>query len=135
MGEPITYVSTWRIKEGRSTDYQRFYAALVEAVERNEPEVTAFLAYGAADGSEITNIHVYADQVVLDQHMRFLEDQMGLMPSDLSAALESLEPVRVEVYGTPTGAAAEMDRAMADSGVPFVGKPRFLGGFARRPSA
>ena len=135
MGEPITYVSTWRIKEGRSTDYQRFYAALVDAVERNEPEVTAFLAYGAADGSEITNIHVYADQVVLDQHMRFLEDQMGLMPSDLSAALESLEPVRVEVYGTPTGAAAEMDRAMADSGVPFVGKPRFLGGFARRPSA
>src|SRR5262245_38790717 len=74
--------------------------------ERNEPDVTAFLAYGEADGSEITNIHVYADQVVLDQHMRFLGDQMGLMPGDLSAALESLEQVRVEVYGTPTGAAA-----------------------------
>lgn len=133
MGEPIVYVSTWRIKEGKSADYQRFHAALVEAVERNEPEVTAFLAYGEANGSEITNIHVYADQVVLDQHMRFLEDQMGLMPGDLSAALESLEPIRVQVFGTPSGAAGEMDRGMADSGVPFEGKPRFLGGFARRP--
>lgn len=134
MGEPIAYVSTWRIKEGKSTDYQRFYAALVEAVEQNEPEVTAFLAYGEANGSEITNIHVYADQVVLDEHMRFIGDQMGLMPTDLSAAMESLEPVRVQVFGTPMGAAAEMDRGMADSGVPFEGKPRFLGGFARRLS-
>lgn len=134
MGEPIVYVSTWRIKEGKSADYQRFYAALVEAVERNEPQVTAFLAYGEAEGSEITNIHVYADQVVLDQHMRFLEDQMGLMPGDLSAARESLEPVRVEVFGTSTGAAAEMDRGMVDSGVSFETRPRFLGGFARRPS-
>ena len=134
MGEPIAYVSTYRIKEGRFADYQRFYAALVEAVEQNEPEVTAFLAYGEANGSEITNIHVFADEVVLDQHMRLIGEQVGLLPRDLSAALESMEPVRIHVFGTPAGTAAEMDQGIADSGVPFESKPRFLGGFARRPS-
>jgi len=131
MSAPITYVSTWRVREGRFTAYERFYAALVDAVRENEPEVTAFLAFANPDGTEITNVHVYADQAVLDRHMEVLGEQMGLLPSDLTGVTEALEPVRVLVFGAPTGAAAEMDQGLADSGVPFESKPRFLGGFTR----
>jgi len=52
-----------------------------------------------------------------------------------------MEPLGVQVYGTPGGEAAAMDQGMKDSGVPFVGKARFLGGFSladsrdRAPSA
>jgi quinol monooxygenase YgiN len=131
MSEPIVYVSTWRIKPGRFEEYRRFYAALVEAVETNEPAVSAFLAFGSDDGSEITNVHVYADQVVLDRHMQVLGEQMGVLPGDLGEGMDALEPVQVQVLGRPSGSAAEMDRGLADSGVPFVTKTRFLGGFTR----
>jgi quinol monooxygenase YgiN len=131
VGGPIVYVSTWRVKDGQFGGYERFYAALVEAVQSNEPEVTAFLAFGNADGTEITNVHVYADQAVLDRHMRVIGEQMGLLPDDLSSMTTALEPVRIQVFGTPTGAAADMDRSLAESGVPFVALPRYLGGFVR----
>jgi hypothetical protein len=52
-----------------------------------------------------------------------------------------MEPTGIQVYGTPSGEAAAMDQGMKDSGVPFVGKEGFLGGFSladrrdRAPSA
>lgn len=132
MSGPVVYLSTWRIKPGRFEEYQRFHAALVAAVEANEPEVTAFLSFANAAGTELTNVHVYADQAVLDRHMQVIGEQFGLLPGDLTSAMDALEPIRVLVFGAPAGAAAEMDRAMADSGVPFEAMPRFLDGFARR---
>jgi hypothetical protein len=42
-----------------------------------------------------------------------------------------LEPVRVEVFGTPGDRATEMDKPLVAAGVPFTFKPRHLGGFTR----
>jgi hypothetical protein len=42
-----------------------------------------------------------------------------------------LEPVHVEVYGTPGNRAMEMDKPLMDSGVPYTFKPRHVGGYTR----
>src|SRR5207249_8889804 len=73
----------------------------------------------------------YRDGGTLDKHMAVLAEQMQLLPSDLTAVMAYLEPVRIEVFGRPDGAAAAMDAGLRAAGVPFAAKPRYLGGFAR----
>ncbi len=131
MAEPIVYVSTWRIKDGKFEEYARFYAELVRIVQEHETRVAAFLAYADDDLTEITNVHVYPDGATLDNHMAVLAEQMRILPDDLTAVTQSLEPVRILVFGSPGGAAAEMDQGLRDSGVPFTGRERYLGGFTR----
>ena len=132
MTEPVVYVSTWRIKEGKFEDYRRFHAELVKVVDENEPAVAAFLSFATEDLTQITNIHVYPDSTTLDRHMEVLAEKMGLLPDDLTAVMRHLEPLGVEVFGTPGGKAAEMDKGLVDSGVPFTTKTRYLGGFTRQ---
>ena len=133
MPDPVAYVSTWRIKEGKFQDYKRFFTELVKIVDENGPRVSAFLTFANDDLTEITNVHVFPDSGTLDRHMDVIGEKMRLLPDDVTAVMRYLEPVRVEVFGTPGGKAAEMDRGLADSGVPFAGKKRFLGGFTRQP--
>lgn len=133
MTEPLVYVSTWTIKDGKFEDYRRFYAEVVKIVDENEPQVTAFLAFANDDLTEITNVHVFPDLPTLDHHMAVLGEKIGLLPSDLTAVTGYMDPVRVEVFGTPGGQAAAMDNGLRDSGVPFTGKQRYLGGFTRQP--
>ena len=129
MTEPIVYVSTYRIKPGNAAEYARFYADLVRVVRANEPSLPAFLAFSTQDGGEITYVHVFPDAAALDRHMTILGEQMQLLPGDLKAVLAYLEPVRIDVFGSPSGAAAEMDAGLRSAGVPMSSKPSYLGGF------
>lgn len=61
--------------------------------------------------------------------MRLLADKMGLLPDDLTGVLRDLELVRVEVFGTPGERAASMDKPVAEDGVPFTFKPRYVDDF------
>jgi quinol monooxygenase YgiN len=130
MDEPVVYVSTLRIKEGKFEDYRRFYAKMVEAIRERDRGVVAFYAFGNDDGTEITNVHVYPDRPTLDLHMQLLAEQMGLLPGDLTSVYAFMEPIGVQVYGSPSGQAAAMDQGLRDDGVPFTGKARYLGGFS-----
>ena len=76
-------------------------------------------------------MHVYPDGATLDNHMAVLASQMRLLPDDLAAVMENLEPVGITVLGTPSGAASEMDENLRRAGVRFDMKARFLGGFTR----
>src|SRR5437762_3771840 len=114
MTQPVVYVSTWTIKEDKFEDYQRFYTELVRIVDENEPRVAAFFAFANEDLTEITNVHVYPDDATLDRHMAVLNEKMGLLPEDLTAVMRYLEPVGIEVFGTPGGQAAAMDDGLRE---------------------
>jgi hypothetical protein len=128
--EPIVYLSTWRIKDGKFDEYRRFYAEFIKVIDGRDRDVVAFYAFSNDDGTEITNVHVYPDQPTLDRHMTVIGEEMGLLPGDLTSILEYMEPLGVQVYGTPQGQAAAMDDGLKEAGVPFTGKPRYLGGFS-----
>ena len=133
MTEPVAYVSTWRIKKGKFDEYRRVHDELAKVVEENEPRIAAFLAFASDDLSEVTTVHVFPDGETLDRHMSVLTEKMGRLSKDVAAVMSTLEPVGIQVLGAPSGSAAEMDRGMAKAGVPFTMKPRFVGGFTRRP--
>ena len=130
MGEPIVYLSTWRIKDGKFADYRRFYAQFVDAIRELDRDVVAFFAFGNSDQTEITNVHVFPDATTLERHMAVIGEKMGVMPGELTSVLEFMEPLGVQVYGTPEGQAAAMDQGMKNDGVPFTGKESYLGGFS-----
>jgi hypothetical protein len=130
VGEPIVYLSSWRIKDGKFAEYRRFYEQLLNAIRELDKEVVAFFAFGNSDGTEITNVHVFPDETTLERHMAVIRETMGLLPGELTSILELMEPLGVQVYGTPGGQAAAMDKSMKDDGVPFTGKERYLGGFS-----
>ena len=134
MTEPVVYVSTWTIKEGKSEDYRRFLEELVKVVDENEPRLPAFLTFANDDLTEITNVHVFPDSATLDRHMAVLGEKMGVLPADLTSVAQYLEPVRVDIYGRPGGQADAMDQGLRDAGVPFGGKQRYLVGFTRPPA-
>jgi hypothetical protein len=130
VDEPIVYVSTWRIKDGKFPEYQRFYSRLLTGIREHDRDVIAFFAFGNADGTEITNVHVFPSAPTLERHMAVIGEQMGLLPNELSSVFEFMEPLGVQVYGTPGGQAAAMDQGMKETGVPLTGKERYLGGFS-----
>jgi hypothetical protein len=132
VDEPVVYVSSWRIKEGRFDAYLRFYDQLRVTVDREEPDVIAFVAYANENRTEIVNVHVFPDHATLDRHMQILGQFMKLVPGDLAAVLQLMEPLGIQVYGQPSGAAAEMDQGLRDAGVPFTDRPRYVGGFVRK---
>jgi hypothetical protein len=91
----------------------------------------AFLAFANDDGTEVTGIHVFPDADALDRHMGVLAEQMGVLAEDLGVVTDLLGPARIDVYGTRPERALEMDRPLAQSGLPFTVKTRFVGGFTR----
>jgi hypothetical protein len=52
MTEPVVYVSTWKIKEGKFDAYARFHERLANTVRDLEPRVAAFLAFANDDGTD-----------------------------------------------------------------------------------
>jgi hypothetical protein len=131
MTEPVVYVSTWKIKEGKFDAYERFHERLANTVRDMEPGVPAFLAFANDDGTEVTGIHVCSDADALDRHMGVLAEQMGVLAEDLGPAMDLLEPGHIDVYGARPERALAMDRPLEDSGLPFTVKTRFVGGFTR----
>ena len=131
MTQPVVYVTTIRIKEDKFQEYQRFYAELLKAVEKNEPRLIAFHLFANEDGTEMTNIQVHPDSASMDTHMQVLAEKMGLLADDITEVLQFLEVVRVEVYGTPGDRAMEMDKRLMEAGVPYTFKQRHVGGLTR----
>jgi hypothetical protein len=131
MTDPVVYVSTWTIKDGKFDAYERFHRRLVETVRDLEPRVPAFLAFVNDDASEVTGIHVFPDAAALEHHMGVLAERMGVLAEDIGVVMDMLAPGHIHVYGARPEQALAMDRPLEDSGVPFTATTRFLGGFTR----
>jgi hypothetical protein len=76
MAEPVIYVSTFKIKEGKFAEYQRFYAELLKAVEESNPRLIALYAFANEEGTEITSVNVHPDTASMDHHMQVLAEKM-----------------------------------------------------------
>ncbi|MGH2392782.1 MAG: hypothetical protein ACRDGH_04695 [Candidatus Limnocylindria bacterium] len=131
MAQPVIYVATLRIKEGKFEEYQRFYAENLKLIEENEPRMNAFHAFANEGGTEVTIIQVHPDTASMDDHMQVLAEKMGVLADDLTRVYQFLEPVSIQVYGNPGDRAMEMDKPLVDAGVHYTFKPRHVGGFTR----
>jgi quinol monooxygenase YgiN len=124
MSAPIVYISHNRVKEGKLDAFAQFYREGVKQIEAARPGTLVHLAYVSEDGSQVTMIHLFPDAAAMDLHMQGAGDRA-------KGAYEFLEPVRLEVYGTPSPGVVEMIRKIAGSGVELSYNPGHIGGYIR----
>lgn len=127
MSEPIVFISHSRIKEGKLDGFKQYNRQGAEWIEANKPDTVAFLVYVNEDGTEVSIIHVFPDGDAMSLHMQGVGDRA-------KGAYEFLEPVSIEIYGTPTEAVLEMMKQITGSGVALSLNPQSLGGYIRLTS-
>lgn len=124
MSDPIVYISRWRIKEGRTGDFEAMVREATPRLEAAKPRTLGFMQFLDDDGRGLTIIHVFADAEGFEAHL----EGSG---TRAQAAYELIEPVGFEMYGTPTDASWDAFRDILQAGHPFLRQPRFLAGFLR----
>lgn len=131
MSEPLIYISTWKVKEGRLGDYKQFAKQLAEIIQAKEPQLIAFNAFVNENGTEMTSIQVHPDAASMDFHMQVVNQALGEEMNDWVGRADFLEPVSVEVYGTPSKKLLEADQPAVEAGIPREIKPHLVAGFTR----
>ena len=105
MGQPVIYVGTYQIKEGKRDDFARYWREFVEFVEVSEPRLIAFNAYVNEEGDEVAVVQVHPDGDSVEFHMKVIREHME------HAAWEFLGDVVSEhVYGVIGDATLETMR-------------------------
>ena len=70
MSEPIVYIDTSEIREGKFEELKRAMNELVKFVEASEPGLIAYNVYLKEDGTRMTVVHVHHDSASLEFHMK-----------------------------------------------------------------
>jgi hypothetical protein len=124
MTDPIVFISRNRVLEGMFDDFRKHYLDSVPAIEAGKPGTLIQLAYVNKEASEVDIVRVFPSAEAMDQQLQGADVRS-------KAAYQFIEPIRIEIYGTPSDFALEMMKKIAGSGIPVSIKPVFLGGFIR----
>lgn len=130
MSKPLIYISTWKIKKGRLESYKRIAQDLVELFMEREPQIIAFNTFINEAGTEMTSIQIHPDADSMDSHMNVLGQAFEEVEG-MGEVMELIEPVSIEIYGTPSVSLLEADQQLVESGVPRSIKPNLIAGFTR----
>ena len=124
MGGPIVFISHQRVKPGRFDEFAEFFAEGSKAIETDKPGTVVFLAYADRERGETRIVHVFPDAQAMDRHMEGADERSA-------GAYEFLEPLEIDVYGSPSpGVVAEIE-ALAGHGVRIRLMPELVGGYLR----
>jgi hypothetical protein len=124
MSEPLIFIFTVSIKEGKLEGYKKFLHQLDEFLEANEPRLIAQEVYIDNDGTEATAVLVHPDAASMEFHLQLLADW---------SYDEFLDTKSIEVYGKLSDALLAMFVQYAESGVPVAFKGH-VSGFNRFPA-
>lgn len=123
MAQPIIFIFTLRVREGKLDDLKRYAREINEFVEAHEPRVVAYRQFIDDTGTEMTDIQIHPDSESMEFHMQVAGQK-------ILEAFEYVETERVEVCGSVSETLLERMRQIAGSGV-SVSIKSHLGGFDR----
>jgi hypothetical protein len=123
--EPIVYVDTWKIREGKLGEYKDAARELVHFVAENEPQLIAYNVYIDEESNHATVIQIHPDSASIEFHMKVAGPQFGRF-------IELYETGgTIEVHGRPADHVLDRMRQMGQQfGVTVDVKERYAG-FAR----
>ena len=124
MAEPIVFIARFKVKEGRLDEFRKHYLDSLPPVEAGKPGTLAQVAYENEDGSEVVVVRLFPNAEAMDAQLQGSGDRS-------KKTYEFVEPVRMEIYGTPGVLGLEMMKKMAEMEVMVNVNPRFIGGFIR----
>ena len=133
MVEPLIFVTTLTLKEGKLEGFKHYSQEMGKFVEANEPRIIHFEQYINDDGTEVTGVQIHLDEDSMQFHMQVAAERMA-------QAYEFIDAIKsLHIYGTPSDAFVEQMKpsgsAMSASGqgFPMIVKSKFAG-FNRLPS-
>jgi quinol monooxygenase YgiN len=125
MFEPILYVDTSEIREGKLAELKSAIKDLVEFVDANEPQAIAYNVYFNEDGTRMTVVQIHPDSASLEFHMKVAGPAFPRFT-------ELVKLSTIEIYGRPSDSLLEQLRQKARMlGNGTVVVHELHGGFAR----
>jgi len=124
MTEPIVFISRNRIKEGKSDEFRKHYRNSIPPTMVNKPSTLAQLAYENEEAGEVTIVRLFLSAEALDQQIQGADERS-------KKTYEFIEPIGIEIFGTPNPATLEKMKKIAGSGVVVSISPHYIDGFIR----
>jgi hypothetical protein len=127
MSEPIVFITHHKLKEGKLDDLRKVNQESFQLIKEQKPATIVFLGYLGEDSGDLTFVHVFPDAEAMDFHFEGAQERS-------KRAYEFMQPLSMEIYGSPSDAVLEMMDQIAESGVSVSIDTDHLGGFLRLKS-
>ena len=128
MADPVVFVSTFIIRDGRSGDFERMFAGAVELIGSTKPGTALYAGYVDPDRSTVRVVHAFADPTAIATHFEGSEERSATVD-------DVIVPAGFALYGrAPDGVVGQLRREAAAARVSFEHLPVSLGGFLRSAS-
>ena len=124
MSEPIVFISRNKIKEGKVDEFRNHYRDSIQPVIAGKPGTFAQLAYENEQVTEITIVRLFPNADALDLQIQGADERS-------KKTYEFIEPIGIEIFGTPNPATLEKMKKIAGLGVAVNIYPHYIGGFIR----
>ena len=124
MSEPVVFISRNRIKEGKTDEFRKHYQDSIPPILAAKTGTVAQLAYENEQATEVTVIRLFPSADALDQQIQGADERS-------KKTYEFIEPISIEIFGTPNPATLEKMRKIAGSGVVVTISPHYIDGFIR----
>jgi hypothetical protein len=95
MSEPIVFVDSSEIREGKLKELKTAIHDLVEFVESNEPRPIAYNVYLNESGTRMTVVQVHPDSASMEFHMK-------VAGSAFRKFVELIRLSTMDIYGKPS---------------------------------
>lgn len=125
MRDPIVFVDTSEIREGKLEQLRRAVAELAEFVEANETETISYQVFFSDGGRQMTVLQIHPDSASMERHME--------IAGPVFAKFADLLVLRtIDIYGSPSEKVVEqLQRKAEQLGTASVAVHERQAGFAR----
>jgi quinol monooxygenase YgiN len=107
MTDPIVFVDTSEIREGKLEELRRAVAELAEFVEANETETISYQVFFSDGDRRMTVLQVHPDSASMERHME--------VAGPVFAKFADLLVLRtIDIYGSPSEKVVEQLRRKAE---------------------
>ncbi len=125
MSDPLVFVDSSEIREGKLEELTMALKELAEFVETNEPRPISYSVYLSEDGTRMTVVQVHPDSASMELHMEVAGPEF--------AKFKDLITMRtMDVYGRPSDKLLRLMQQKAEMlGSAAVGVHELAAGFTR----
>src|SRR4030043_2049869 len=124
MNDPIVFISRNRIKAGMLDEFRKHYHDSIPPIEAGKPGTLAQLAYFNEESSQVDIVRFFPNSEALDHQIEGADERSKI-------TYTFIEPISVEIYGTPSELTLERMKKIAGSGIDVRINSKFIGGFIR----
>ena len=110
MSEPIVFISRNRVKKGKADEFRKHYRDSIQPIIAGKPGTVAQLAYENEETAEVTIVRLFPGADALDHQIQGASKRS-------KKTYEFIDPISIEIFGTPNPATLEMMRKIAGPGV------------------